>query len=319
MNDSILLLAFNPNVFDWDGPVFLAFYAVCLIIALFWSSRLHGREMKRFDVPGEPVLNDPYEVAYLSGGASRVAQLAVVRLIAAGKVRWEKKIFGDRLILAGDSSQSGLKTAEKAILDAIRSRGDKGLKAAEAGLQVGPAVQALEIRLAKLGLRPTASEKSAAAISKTWPIFLLLILGAIKLMVGLSRDKPVAFLVVALFITLILGFVMARTGGYLTPAGMNLLGKLRLQHQDRRSMRVSSPAEDVAGVSLGVALFGASSLSAVAGMEHLHKDLAKQVGPGGGDGGGGGCGAGGTSGCGTSGCSSGCGGGGCGGCGGGGD
>lgn len=319
MNDSIPLLAFNPNVFDWDGPAFLAFYAICLMIALIWSSKLGARVMKRFDVSGEPTLHDPYEVAYLSGGASRVAQLAVVRLIAAGKVRWEKKMFGDRLILAGDSSQSGLKTAEKAILDAIRSRGDKGLKAAEAGLQVGPAVQALEIRLAKLGLRPTASEKATAAISKSWPVALLLVLGVIKLLVGLSRDKPVAFLVVALFVTLILVFVMGRTGGYLTPAGVNLLGKLRLQHQDRRRMRVSSAAEDMAGVSLGLALFGASSLSAVAGMEHLQKDLAKQVGPGGGDGGGGGCGAGGTSGCGTSGCSSGCGGGGCGGCGGGGD
>ena len=52
MNDSILLLAFNPNVFDWDGPAFLAFYAICLMTALIWSSKLGARVMKRFDVPG---------------------------------------------------------------------------------------------------------------------------------------------------------------------------------------------------------------------------------------------------------------------------
>jgi uncharacterized protein (TIGR04222 family) len=314
MNANPATLGFTWNVFDWYGPEFLVFYAVCLIIAVLWCRRLHERVMKRFEVPGTPVLDDPYEIAYLSAGAPRVAQLAVVRLIASGKVEWVKKIFSTRLMLKGDPSQSGLKRAEAAVLDAIRKRGEKGLRASEAGQHVNAVIPALEARLAKLGLRPTASEKASAGIMKTWPLSLLLIFGAIKLMIGLSRDKPVWFLVVGLILTLILIFVMARTGGHLTPAGADLLGRLRLQHRDRRSLRVESPAQDLGGVSLGMALFGASTLASVAGMESLHKDLHRQMGHTGSDGGGGGSG-----GCGTSGCSSGCGGGGCGGCGGGGD
>jgi uncharacterized protein (TIGR04222 family) len=314
MNAIQALLGISLNVFDWYGPEFLAFYAVCLIIAVMWSRRLHGKVMKRFEAPGEVSLSDPYEIAYLSAGASRVARLAVVRLIAAGKVEWVKRFWGTRLVAKGNPASGDLRPAEAALLNAIRQRGEKGLVAREVGQQTGTVIPSIEARLASLGLRPTASEKASAGFAKTWPLQLLLLAGLIKLVIGISRDRPVLLLGVGIFVTIILIIAMARTGGYLTPAGMSMLERLRLQHRDRRSMRVTSAAGDLSGVSLGLALFGASTLASVAGMEHLHKELGRQVGQPGGDGGGGGCG---TSGCGSSGCSSGCGGGGCGGCGGG--
>lgn len=312
MNATETMLGFTFNVFDWYGPEFLIFYGSCLILAAIWCSRRRATVMKRFEVPGGAVLSDPYEIAYLSAGGGRVAQLAVVRLIAAGKVEWVKKFTGARLVEKGHAPDRDLLPADAAVLDAIRKKGGKGLAASEAGQQVSTVIPALEARLASLGLRPTASEKSAAAFVITWPLVLLMITGAIKLVIGLTRDKPVLLLGIGLFITLVMILVLAYSGGYLTPAGKDLLGRLRLQHRDRRSARVGSPAEDFSGVSLGLALFGASTLATVAGMEHLQKDLGRQMGQSGGDGGGGG-------GCGTSGCSSGCGGGGCGGCGGGGD
>jgi uncharacterized protein (TIGR04222 family) len=314
MNATQAILGFTFNVFNWHGPEFLVFYGVCLIVASIWCNRKRQTVMKRFEVPGGKAPTDPYEIAYLSAGAGRVAELAVVRLIAAGKVEWVKKFTGPRLVATGQPAGGSLRPAESAILSAIQQRGGKGLAAAEASLQLSTVMPAIEARLAKLGLRPTSSERSAASMAMSWPLLLIGLMGFIKLIAGITREKPVIFLIVGLVLNFILFLYAARGGGYLTPAGSGVLERLRLQHRDRRSMRVASPAEDLNGVSLGMALFGATTLASVAGMEHLHLELRRHVGSSGGDGGTGG------GGCGSSGCSSGCGGGGgCGGCGGGGD
>jgi hypothetical protein len=140
------------------------------------------------------------------------------------------------------------------------------------------------------------------------PLLLVVVaFGIPRLLMGLSHERPVAYLVITLIIGGIAGLLIAAAGSLRTTRrGDALLQRLTRQHDQLRSGTGMGSAELAA---LGVALFGTSALAGEAAYAALHGWYPKQTS-------GSGCG---TSGCGTSGCGGGGGcGSGCGGCGGGG-
>jgi hypothetical protein len=159
------------------------------------------------------------------------------------------------------------------------------------------------------------------------PVFALLLLGISKILVGMSRGKPVGFLVVLCIITAIIGWCFLQVPvQQRSRYGDRILAKLRTQHANLRRAKASDSLEAEPQLALAFALFGAVILKG-SPLANLTRDLyaspsssyskrsnrsgsgSTGIWWGGSDGGGGdgGCGGGGG----------GCGGGGCGGCGGG--
>jgi hypothetical protein len=178
----------------------------------------------------------------------------------------------------------------------------------------------------------TERQAQAAQHLPAIPVFALLLLGISKILVGMSRGKPVGFLVVLCFITAIIGWCFLQVPvQQRSRYGDRILAKLRTQHANLRTAKATNSLEAEPQLALAFALFGAVILKG-SPLANLTRDLYAPLSSsyskrssrsgsgstgiwwggsdgggdsGGGDGGGGGCGGGG------------CGGGGCGGCGGG--
>jgi uncharacterized protein (TIGR04222 family) len=195
----------------------------------------------------------------------------------------------------------------------------KGIPISDVSGICARACRPLETKLARQGLRPTADEKDRAARRPLLPLIALLGLGGLKLIIGLSLGKPVAFLVFLLFGTffVIVFLASSMNSQRLTRAGMALLGRLRMDQATQSRQSGFNP--DFTLWSTGVALAGTYAMIGLADQAliaaSLDQNLGRRAAAGSGEGGSSGCSA---SGCGSSGCGSSCGGG-CGGCGGGGN
>lgn len=309
---------------DWRGPQFLMFYGAAFLLALLWSLKRKSALRRRFDASrdaGDPVLEDPYEAAFLAGGLLRCAQVAVVRLMEKQVLEWKpgRWLSGGRLAARqGVSAEADLNDIERAVFQGISAKGQAGVRIDEVIPMAKPMLPRVEAKLARMGLRPTDGERSGLGLKAVLPMLLLAGLGVLKLVIGLTRGKPVVMLGLAIFLTLIIALILASSIRYLTPSGERILQTLR---RGREGIRTATAAERAPHeLSMDLALMGPAAAVAYASLLPLHDEFKKelrQMGPNG------------ASSCGGSSCgySSGCGGGGgdsggsggCGGCGGGGD
>ena len=295
------------SVFDWSGPEFLGFYSIAFVLAVLWSLWLRNRANDRFALANAESmeLNDPYELAFLAGGGVRCCQVVVVRLLKSGAVEWKKtRILRQSRLHATGPALAEFNDIERTVFSSIMGYGKKGMPLAEIPPLVATRISGIEAKLAKLGLRPTASEANGRGCITILPMLALMLVGFIKVMVGLSRDKPVGFLCIFLFASLVAVILLASKRKKLTPAGEKVLERMR--------SRVSGKHADPMMESLcGVALLGVPGIAydeSLVGMDDALRKEISQMGKTSSSG------CGGDSGC-SSGCSSGCGGG-CGGCGG---
>jgi len=295
-------------ILDWNGSAFLGFYLIALVIAVFWSQLRGKRALRKHGRAGVPDLVDPYEIAYLAAGPPRVAQLAIVRLLQQGLVTWKDTWFSPKIVCQQQGATKSL--LEREILSAVHKKGASGLPVKNIPGVIHAQLRPLEARLAMLGYRPTSDERGTARFLAVMPLVFLMIFGCIKLALGLSRDKPVLFLIVLLAVTLIAAIVVARSVGKLTPTGEAFLQRSRLDHERRRE----ESAPELEPLSNNVALFGTAALIGMPLFSDIRTDLDRHLSQAASSQAASGC----SSGCGTtsSGCGGDSGGGGCGGCGG---
>ncbi|MBG7608736.1 MAG: TIGR04222 domain-containing membrane protein [Verrucomicrobia bacterium] len=293
------------SIFDWKGPDFLGLYAVAFFFALAWSVWRRFRANKKFAHPDalQVELTDPYDMAFLAGGTSRCSQVAVVKLLKVGSVEWVKtKILKESRLLAKGQAYPDFHEIERTLFSSILGYGKKGMPLASVSQLVATRVSGIESKLAKLGLRPTSSEGSGRVCFIALPMLVLVLVGLVKVAVGVSRDKPVLFLCLMIGVTLLacIGVTVARKK--LTSEGEEVLARLR----DRASS-YGNGSNHLPGTMCSVALLGISGMAydeSLAGLDTTLKKEISQMGN-----------SSSSSGCGSSGCSSGCGSG-CGGCGG---
>ncbi|MBL0916340.1 MAG: TIGR04222 domain-containing membrane protein, partial [Sphingopyxis sp.] len=120
---------------------------------------------------------------------------------------------------------------------------------------VKPGGRGVERRLAAGGLLLDADERRRTAMIAVAPFALLLLIGGIKLLVGLSRDKPVSVLVILLVITLMFAIGRWRSTDNQTRAGRMALAEARKKHD--RLRRAPTTGE----TGMAVALFGTTVLA----------------------------------------------------------
>ena len=310
----LLVSCDDLNVFDYRGEDFLVFYAGGFAIALVVSIVL-AKIATRIVAPSARVtsVSDPYEVAMLAGGEQRALDAALSSLFARRML--EVQTDGPRkpatLHLVPGIIDSRLHAVEQRVLQTL----PQDLRSLRKLFT--PLAEKLRRNLESSGLMLSSGQRSQIQLITAAPLVLMMVIGVAKVFIGLERERPVAFLVIALVMSLIVMCLVLSMIARRTPAGEAAWKQMTKPAMAPR-LKESEPALPEAGylASMAVALAGTSALAG-AGYEPLYQTVHRPQ-------------AASSSGCGSSGCgASGCGGGGgdgggdggsgCGGCGGGGD
>lgn len=216
---------------DLRGPDFLKLffgaYAVVFVaaLALRWNSRRATRYTPSGYVP------DPYETAYLSGGPDLAISAAIVSLAQRGRLT--ESGSGFRVTDPASVDRAG-HPFEKAVLSAHRD--GRAITARQIGARCKPAMAELRAGLIDHGLTPEPGREvsmrtMAVLLSLAIPAF-----GIVKVVVGLVREKPVGFLVLAIVVTGIVSLVAFARQVTRTTNGDRVLSELR-RKLDRSSLQ----------------------------------------------------------------------------------
>lgn len=272
------------NPLDWHGPAFLFLYFTLFIAAVLLSSIL-SRRLRPSGRPGRAT--DDEALAFLAGRGPRMVETAVARLLASGALVIQE---GKRFLRGGGMGGGNSLDGALLVTSMPATWGDFA-KAAK------PHIDQTERRLIASGLLIDNGEARRVGLIAALPFMALFALGMAKLLVGLSRDRPVGFLIVFLVVTAVAILIRTFSVDRRTDAGVDAVNTAQRRHERLRR----APTTGETGTA--VALFGTTVLagSAFAALHQMRQsDSSSSGGDSGGDGGGGG----------------GCGGGGCGGCGG---
>jgi uncharacterized protein (TIGR04222 family) len=179
-----------------------------------------------------------------------------------------------------------------------------------------PLAEKLRRNLESAGLMLSHGQRFQVQLITSVPLMLMMVIGMVKVLIGLERERPVTFLAIALVVSLIVLCVVLSKVARRTPAGEAVWKRMAKPVMAPR-LKESEPVLPETGhlAAMAVALAGTHALAG-AGYEPLYQTVHRPQ-------------ASSSSGCGSSGCgASGCGGGGdggggdggggCGGCGGGG-
>jgi uncharacterized protein (TIGR04222 family) len=257
---------------------------------------------------------DPYEAAYLRGGAAQAIDAAIAMLAQKQLLEFSKT---SHTIWTKQPLPAGAHWFERAVHHAIAPKPGRKVNEIRATPLLTPHTERLAERLKQWELIPSDSRWQTARLSAGLVMLAVLALGVAKIFVGISRNRPVGFLI---FLSIIAGFI--------TLAVFNMKpARTRLGDQALKQLQGESAALQMAArtqpnllssgdVALAIGLFG---INALAFADNSWADLRATLQPPPPTGGSSSSSSCGGSSCSSSSCGSSCGGGcggGCGGCGG---
>lgn len=277
------------------GPSFLRFFLVFL--GGCWTVAYLVRQSRKLPLgrSGDVIPElSVYEIAFLGGGARRLMQALTAKLAAEKKIDIDENTKA--VLRAGDSQEA--EELERHILERV-----EGQKLRTLQEEVTPELEAHAERLKKLGLLVPDCVQRHLILVPFLIAALPLVVGGIKLAIGLAKDKPVGFLVFLLAVALIVALGFCRKA-FRSKRGDLVLAALQRNNESVKvDLHQSVSVSQGAIVCLAVGLFGAEALAGTP-----YSFLKERLGP---ESGGGGCGSGcggGGGGCGGGGCGGGCGG-----------
>ncbi|MBI4822246.1 MAG: TIGR04222 domain-containing membrane protein [Deltaproteobacteria bacterium] len=284
---------------DLAGPAFLSLYLkvlVCGMIATVVLRRVargRGVTMSAREVRGL----SPYSVAYLSGRRGLVVQSVLSSLVQDKAIRIDST-SRVTLVDAGFITPKGAHRLESIAIEAVRT-GTRTLL--DLRRTLAPWAAELRSELVAEGLLRSRRYSYLAAA----PLYGVVGLGGAKVIVGLSRGRPVFFLAVLLLLTVVSVWVFV-SKEIITQRGRSAIARLRASSR-ALELTVKTASQSLVGhdVAMAVALFGVATIPNEGAFSSLRGSITSDGGS--------------TSSCASSSCSSGsscggCGGGGCGGC-----
>ena len=313
-------LEFAP--LDFDGPTFLTFIGIVGGVSLVMAVAI--RLLYPIHDPPIPVKVDtPGHKAYLAQGAKGLVLAAIAKMLDDGTLRMEDAATDwltrntYRLSIGSPLPSDASEIERQIYLEA------HNCKPGETGKLVArtiPLAREEGAILQEMGLiEPNPCEPFIRRWVPSLLMFGIAGLCGMKLVVGISRGKPILFLVFIIIASLIAAYFFFRRG-YRTEKGEEVLDNIKAEHAHLKSQ----PSEDSdftsTDIFLAAGIFGLGTFAS-GDISYLHREAERNHYWNSGYGNGAGC----TSGCASSGCSSGCGsscggggcGSGCGGCGGG--
>jgi uncharacterized protein (TIGR04222 family) len=254
------------NPLDWQGPEFLSLY-VPLLIGGFLVALLI-RHLLRLPAGGPMYLSkrtDPYEVAALDGRDTLI-EAVVGALFHRNALRLE-----GRRIATGDALAADAAPVERSVFECAAT-GDMTLGALRRAL-----IHDIENYRRRLSQKGLVLDEFRARPLRLLPSLVygaILLLGVAKIFMGLSRDRPVMFLVLLVPLGA-LGLLVLGRRPWRTRLGDTTLKALREEHQ---ALRTTATAGDSSGtldgreLALAVGLFGPAMLVPL-GYSHLRRTL----------------------------------------------
>lgn len=302
------LLFYQLNPFDLPGPQFLMLYVALLIAACFLAWRIR-KNLLRSDkeLYEQAITLDAYEAAYLRGGAELAADTALATLVQTKALQFSAASNKLSTVAGG---RPGIHPLEQAIFQTVRSGAASDIKDVRSIAKED--AERLSARLRQLGLVPTTEHAERVARVPAYIPWAVLAFGAVKLVIGYWRNRPITFLFILCLITWLIARGFRRSRPERTLLGDRVLKQIKEQNAALEHTAKWKPEMLAAGdVSLALALFG---IEAVVFADDTWRGLRDAMMPprpaydsSSSS----------SSSCGSSSCSSGCGGGGgCGGCGG---
>lgn len=240
-----LALAQSESPLDLTGPRFLLLY-LALLVASFIGATVWRTSLRAGEERGGGTA-DSLGVAYLLGGAERALDAAAAEGLAKQHLLWQ----ADQRVLVRGDGQERPRAELQPLLDA--------LVGAPAG-KVNPAVAKAATRdIAKsLRQRGLLLDDDVVTRARWLPALLplaLIVFGAAKVVVGVTRDRPVLFLVLLLIATFI-GLIKFIAGAPArSRAGDRAVKQARAENA--RATRAPTPRD----MGMAVALLGTAALS----------------------------------------------------------
>jgi uncharacterized protein (TIGR04222 family) len=290
-----------PNIANFTGSEFLTFYFFVSVAVVFaaWILRWYLRLPETNPSQKSPSL-DPYEIAYLAGGAPRVIDTAITSLMQKEYI----SVSGRTISVNGRNI--ALKVShpvEKAVAKAIETYGYSYRIRSAVNKELGM----IRDRLRQLGLFLTPSQSFKVRLYPAILVFSLVFLGVARMLVGMFRGRPIGYLASMCLVIAIIGIFLFFQDHTSTKSRYGDQFLVNLLNNKTPSVHFE---QDDPRLLLSFALVGAVALSTTMFPELRTffippASASGGGGDGGGDGGGGGCGGGG---CGGGGCGGGCGG-----------
>lgn len=275
-----------PNPINFTGADFLKFYILIGIIGLVLAFWLRHSLCLPDGTPNQETENlNPYEVAFLAGNSDRLVKTAIINLIQQGYAEIETKqqflwIKQRKLIFRRMVDSSG-HPVEQAIAQEIIAA-DGSIKEV---LQKNTGIAELvSLRLQQLGLVMNANQSSKAQFYPLLIMIFILGLGVVKMFVGISRDKPIGFLIICLCGFIVFGQILF-TKPYRSRYGDRVLKNLLDRFKHLKTVHSTNFQ-----FSIAFALFGTTVLVANPVFAELNQMFTSSDGGGGDGDGGGGCG-----------------------------
>jgi uncharacterized protein (TIGR04222 family) len=311
------------NPFDLRGPEFLLFYACLSVVAFTAAGLIRSGLCGPSGPPPGGIHLDPYQIAYLNGGATHAVNAAVAALYHRDILQVSEA--DGRLSVLRPHAQLPHPLEQAAYL-AVDPDGQPGSRRSVWDVRriVRPTVEQLAAGLKRAGLIVGDADADRSIACSTLLALAAPGVGVVKILVGLSRNRPVGFLVIACLVTTVAALLIFTRRPHRTRRGDSVLRGLRSSN-GRLLTNVMQVGPEA--LVLGVALFGLNFLGGTDlgfldralrsnDPNSTSRGISRGIGSGSGCGtfpscGGASCGGG--SSCGGGG---GCGGGGCGGCGG---
>lgn len=299
--------AAQANIFNWEGPTFLAFYAVISTVALSVSATFRHLTRTPSDARMDTELPlDAYSIAYLTGDVEAVVNGAVVSLANRGLIEIESKSIPT---VRHTEKRNPTQLPSLEAIVARASNQPEGVTIKELRQKIKAGLQPRHQKLVESGFLPTTSQAAFSVGVSMFIVTVLLIIGVIKAGVGVWRDRPILFLICEMLVVAFAGYAISLVGRRRTIRGDLAVARLKQIHSSYRRLEGQDVDWDQTPsiLPLAVGLFGLTCLEQTpyASLRHRLNPVTSS------DNGGTGCG---STGCGGGGCGGGCGGGGCGGC-----
>jgi uncharacterized protein (TIGR04222 family) len=268
----MLLLQLNP--LNFAGPKFLLFYIITLIAATFIASRLRGWLIRS----GEEGLAwgislDPYEAATLRNGAKGAIETAIAMLVHHKAVETSK---AERQVKISGPLPQGAHWFERAVYNTINAKVTYTVAVLHKSQLLLNDVERITERLKEMGLLLSDKRWSVVRTVPTLVMAAVLALGFAKIVIGVSRDRPVGALVFLSFITVIITLIFLNVRPETGSRGKQALKDFKavnaaLQATARTQPQLLSSPD----LALAVGLFGVTSLGfADAAWADLQSTLA---------------------------------------------
>lgn len=272
------------NPLNWSAGPFLALQiplTVLVLIGIALARRSLGRPPGKNNAPEAGELN-MLELAYLSRGRQHVADTILVGFLAAGaavmNVLGKSKSPEIRVDARSARLPPPLERFRSAVFGLVTRKQFRDA--------IAPQADDLRRDLVARGLAPSLSDIANYRRLVFMLVAIPLMIGGLKIWVGLDRGRPVGFLIFLVVVTAMLAIGAISNAPFSTRAGLAAVRKSRQQHA--RAARAPLGPE----IALAFALTGAAVLTGTpyAAFGKQVSDSGGGCGGGGDGGGGGGCG-----------------------------